>query len=177
MPDYNTLGTYQLNKWLLNKLKDLTWVNDETDLTEKVFKAYQFAGGSLLLSPFIQGAQIPDFTNIAGGPPFVVFSYSTGSGISWERKREQAAYVIWDSNTARLRVIQNYMNDLLCRFEWTAGEVNTFLGINSPFEFKYVQVTTVTSPDPALTEQGRQKGLLVAAFEYTRQLDNRGMRV
>lgn len=178
--DYSSIGTYQLNKWLLNKLKDLTWVNDSTGLQEKVFKAYQFAGGTTPLLPMIQGAQVPDFTNLTGGPPFIVFSYSTGAGVSWERKREQAAYVIWDGNTLRERVIQNYMINLLERFELTAEEINDYLfGLNAqnPFEFKYVQMTTATSPDPAITEQGRQKGLVVAAFEYTRAMDNRGMRV
>jgi hypothetical protein len=174
MIDYSSIGTYQLNKWLLSKLKDLKWT-PSGGTEENVFKAYNFTGPGL--SPLVQGAPIPDLINLSGGPPFIVFSYSTGSGVTWERKREQAAYVIWDANTARLRVIQNYMNDLLCRFEWTADEINTFLGIDSPFEFKYVQVTTATSPDPAISEQGRQKGLIVAAFEYTREMDQRGMRV
>lgn len=176
MIDYNSIGTYQLNNYLLSKLKDLKWVTG--GLEEKVFKAYTIAGGSSPVPPMSQGAQLPEHTNIAGGPPFIVFSYSTGAGVTWERKREQAAYVIWDANTARLRVIQNYMTDLLSRFEWSAEEVNDFLNTNSPspFEFKYIQVTTATSPDPAISEQGRQKGLIVAAFEYTRDMDQRGMR-
>lgn len=176
MADYNLTGTYQLNKWLLDKLKDLMWVNDVTSANEKVFKAYAFAGGSINLTPFIQGAQIPDFTNLAGGPPFVVFGYTTGAGTNWELTREQAAYVIWDSNTARLRRIQNYMKTLLERHDWTAEEVNDFIS-PSPFDFKYIQVTTATSPDPAISEQGRQKGLLVSAFEYTVDRDQRGMRL
>lgn len=178
MADYTSTGTYQLNKWLLSQLKDLEWVNDLTGVTEKVFKAYKFVDtvNGVNISPFIQGASIPDLTNIPGGPPFVVFSYSTGSGIQWELSREQVAYVIWDSNTLRLRAIHNYMKTLLERFEWTAGEVNDFIS-PSPFDFKYIQVTTATSPDPAQSEQGRQKGLLVSAFEYTRDRDQRGMRL
>jgi hypothetical protein len=179
MADYSSIGTYQLNRWLLSKLKDLTWVNDSTGNQEKVFKAYTIAGGSSPVPPMAQGAPLPEHTNLAGGPPFIVFSYSTGSGVTWERVREQAAYVIWDSNTLRLRIIQNFMVNLLNRFDWTASDVNDFLNATtpSPFDFKYVQMTTATSPDPALSEQGRQKGLVVAAFEYTRDIDQRGMRV
>jgi hypothetical protein len=178
MADYTSIGTYQLNRWLVSKLKDLTWINDVTGNQEKVFKAYTIAGGSSPVPPLVQGAPLPEHFNISGGPPIIVFSYSTGAGVSWERKREQAAYVIWDANTLRLRVIQNYMNDLLSRYEWTAEEVNDYLNSTSvsPFDFKYVQVTTATSPDPAISEQGRQKGLIVAAFEYTRAMDQRGMR-
>lgn len=176
MSDYNAVGTHELNRWLLSKLKDLQWVNDETGVTENVFKAYTISGGTVTLSPIAQGASIPSFTNLAGGPPFIVFSYSTGAGVAWERTREQAAYVIWDSNSLRLREIQNYMKALLERFDWTAEEVNDFIS-PSAFDFKYIQVTTATSPDPALTEQGRQKGLIVAAFEYTRDRDQRGMRL
>jgi hypothetical protein len=177
MSDYNLTGTYQLNKWLLSKLKDLQWVNDETGVTEKVFKAYSFASpGGVSITPFAQGGPLPALMNIAGAPPFIVFGYTTGAGVNWEITREQAAYVIWDSNTARLRRIQNYMKALLERFDWTAREVNAFLGV-SPFDFKYVQVTTATSPDPALSEEGRQKGLLVAAFEYTLDRDQSGMRL
>lgn len=179
MTDYNSIGTYELNKFLLNKLKDLEW-KPTPSTTEKVFKAYTIAGGSSPVPPLSQGAPLPEHFNITGGPPIIVFSYSTGAGVAWERKREQAAYVIWDANTARLRVIQNYMINLLERFELTAEEINDYLysiNPNNPFEFKYVQQTTATSPDPAITEQGRQKGLVVAAFEYTRNMDQRGMRV
>lgn len=178
MADYNSIGTYELNKFLMFKLKDLMWT-PAGGTPEKVFKAYTVAGGSSPVPPMSQGAPLPDQTNIAGGPPFIVFSYSTGSGIGWEVTREQAAYVIWDANTARLRVIQNYMKDLLSRFDWSAAEINDYLfSINSSnlFEFKYTQITTATSPDPAITEQGRQKGLIVSAFEYTRAMDQRGMR-
>jgi hypothetical protein len=175
MTDYNSIGTYELNTFLLSKLKDLKWT-PAGGSEEKVFKAYAVAGGSAAISPLVQGAPVPELTNLSGGPPFIVFSYSTGAGVTWERKREQAAYVIWDANTARLRVIQNYMNDLLSRFDWSASEINTFLGPTTLFDFKYVQVTTATSPDPAISEQGRQKGLIVAAFEYTRDTDQRGMR-
>lgn len=175
MTDYNSIGTYELNKFLLNKLKDLMWT-PAGGSPEKVFKAYTISGGTSPVPPLSQGAPLPEHINIAGGPPFIVFSYSSGAGVTWERKREQAAYVIWDSNTARLRVVQNYMNDLLSRFDWSASEINAFLGTTTLFDFKYVQVTTLTSPDPAISEQGRQKGLIVAAFEYTRDTDQRGMR-
>jgi hypothetical protein len=175
MTDYASIGTYQLNKWLMSKLKDLNWTNDATGNEEKVFKAYTIAGGSSTVPPLVQGAPLPEHFNISGGPPIIVFSYSTGSGVSWELQREQAAYVIWDSNTLRLRIIQNYMKDLLNRYEWTAEDVNDFL-TPSLYDFKYVQITTATSPDPAISEQGRQKGLVVAAFEYTRAMDQRGMR-
>jgi hypothetical protein len=176
MSDYNSIGTYQLNSWLMSKLKDLMWTPSGGN-EQKVFGAYTIAGGSSPVPPLVQGAPLPEHFNIAGGPPIIVFSYSTGAGVAWERKREQAAYVIWDGNTARLRVIQNYMNDLLSRFDWTASDINDYLGPTSKFDFKYVQVTTATSPDPAISEQGRQKGLIVAAFEYTRDMDQRGMRV
>jgi hypothetical protein len=175
--EYSSIGTYQVNRWLTEKFKTLMWVNDETGVEEKVFKAYSFADPSgVNIPPMVQGGPQPQWTNLAGGPPFIVFSYSTGSGVQWERKREQAAYVIWDGNTKRLRTIQNYMINLLERVDWTAMEVNDFLGAN-PFDFKYFQVTTATSPDPALSEQGRQKGVVVTAFEYTRDMTQRGMRV
>lgn len=176
MADYRSIGTYELNKFLLFKLKDLMWTPTGGS-PEKVFKAYQMSGGASVVPPLAQGAPLPAQTTIAGGPPFIVYGYSTGSGLTWERVREQAAYVIWDADSVRLAVIQNFMVDLLRRFEITAGEVNEFLGITSLYEFKYVQVTTATSPDAAITEQGRQKGLVVSAFEYTRDLDQRGMRV
>lgn len=178
MSDYKSIGTYELNRFLLSKLKDLEW-KPTPSTTEKVFKAYTMSGGTSVVPPLAQGAPQPAQINLAGGPPFIVFGYSTGAGVSWERKREQAAYVVWDADTARLAVIQNYMINLLERFDTTAEEVNDFLNATnqSLYDFKYVQVTTATSPDPAITEQGRQKGLVVAAFEYTREMDQRGMRV
>ena len=62
--EYSTIGTYQLNKWLTNKLKDLTWNRDSDGVNEKVFKKYAAAGGSVNLPFFVQGAQQPDWRTI-----------------------------------------------------------------------------------------------------------------
>lgn len=171
MSDYRTVGAHQINKWLWSKLWDF-----EYKPGEKAFAAYA-PNGSINLVPFIPTQQQPQFTNIAGGAPFVVYNYIMSSYTSdWWMCREQCAYVIYDNNEERLRAIHTYMTDLLRRMDWTAKAVNNNAATPANFDFKYVQLTSATGPDEYSEDGGRQGAMAVINYEYTVDLDpNEGM--
>lgn len=161
-----------MNKWLWTKLQNLPYKG-----------GYAFAKyaphGTIPLVPFVPSQQLPEFTDIAGGAPFIVYTYSiNNSGLQWFVRDEQVAYVIYDNDEERLRTIHTYMVDLLCRMEWTAQEINDYLqmGAGEPgtsgdlFDFKTVSVFAGNGPQPFESEGGRQGAMIVCRLSYTHDL-------
>jgi hypothetical protein len=168
MADYTAVGAHKINAWLWSLLKGF-----EYKTGEKAFGAYFDSGNSagIKIVPMIPTQQEPELVNIAGGAPFIVYNYVISSYASeWWVCREQLAYVIYDDDEERLRAIQNYMVDLLKRFDWTARSINSYLG-SSNYDFKYVQVTNAVSPDEFDTEGGRQGAMVTINYEYTVDLN------
>lgn len=179
--DYRLTGVHQVNKWLWAKLKDFVW-----DGTTKAFTVYKDSGNvnGVALVPIIPRQQIPEFTSLTDAP-FIVYNYTLSPRpTEWYLQREQAVYVIYDTNASRGRAIQNYMIDLLKRYDWTAKEVNEYIwadssSTNNGYDFKYVSVSSATSADPAQSEGGRIGAMVIINFEYTHELagqEFQGMR-
>lgn len=163
MADYKTAASHQVNKWLWTRLKDFLY-----DGTNKAFDAY--GAGKINLTPIIPAQQQPEFTNIAGGAPFIVYAYSTSSPDDYWMKSEQCSYVIYDNDEVRLRAIQNYMIDLFDRDDFVTPEVNIFLG-NSKFDFKRIGFVSATSAGGVTQEGGRQAATVVTKYQYTVAMD------
>lgn len=175
MASYSTNGAHALNAYLWTKLKTLKW-----DGTNYAFGAYGDTEGLIDAVPIIPAHQEPEFTNIAGGEPFIVYNYRTTPDSEWWVLRESNAYVIYDNNGKRCRAIMNYMIDLLKRFDWSAQDVNASLVAGSPFEFKTIWVSSSTSPQNLSDEGGRLSAIVVATYRYSVDLDGvegSGLRV
>ncbi len=175
MTDYRTMGAHQINKYLWGKLKDF-----EYKPGVKAFSAYGTGTGQKNLTPIIPTQQQPQFLDIVGGAPFLVYNYIVSSYASeWWLCREQCAYVIYDNDEERLRAIHGYMIDLLKRMDWTARDVNASPTTDVRFDFKYVQLTSASGPDEFNTEGGRTGAMVVINYEYTMDIkaDSSGLRV
>ena len=169
MANYRIEAVHQVNKWLWTLLKDLPFESTTA------FAAY--GPSKINLIPIIPGQQQPEFVNIAGGAPFIV--YGTGRSSlpqQWWHYREQCNYIIYDDNEARLRVIQNYIVDLFNRDDFVTPELNDFV-TNTIFEFKSVSFQTSTSISPAESEAGRFGASVSVKFEYTEDINQRGLRL
>ncbi len=175
MTDYRTMGAHQMNKWLWSKLQDF-----EYKPGVKAFSAYGTGTGKKNLTPIIPTQQQPQFLDIAGGAPFLVYNYIISAYASeWWLCREQCAYVIYDNDEERLRAIHGYMVDLLRRMDWTARDINSSPTTDGRFDFKYVQLTSASGPDEFSTEGGRTGAMVVVNYEYTMELktDSSGLKV
>lgn len=178
MTDYKTAGIHQINGWLWSQLKDF-----EYKTGEKAFAAYS-SGDLANTNAFVPSQQQAEFNDIAGGAPFIVYNFVISPTGHWWEKREVGAYVIYDDNIARLRAIQNYMVDLLCREDISAREVNSWLAVHdaglpngSPWDFKYIHLTGADGPDRFGQEGGRQGASISISYEFTRDLNEFGMRL
>ncbi|AVD99232.1 hypothetical protein SEA_BILLNYE_30 [Streptomyces phage BillNye] len=175
MTDYRTMGAHQINKYLWGKLKDF-----EYKAGVKAFGAYGTGTGQKNLTPIIPTQQQPQFLDIAGGAPFLVYNYIVSPyAAEWWLCREQCAYVIYDNDEERLRAIHGYMIDLLKRMDWTARDVNASSTTDKRFDFKYVQLTSASGPDEFSTEGGRTGAMVVVNYEYTMDMETNdsGLRV
>lgn len=166
--DYNVSGVHQINKWLWHVLRNERAAE---------FAAYLTTGSrSYGLVPVIPSQQMPQFTDIAGGAPFMIYNYSIEGGTQIWENRDQIGYVIYDDNEARLRRIHNYMVQLLKRMEWTAADINVYLDSiatteePNEFDFKWVQVNSAAGPQPFESEGGRHGALIMATATYTREM-------
>lgn len=177
MTDYKVTGVHQINGWLWSKLKDF-----EHKPGEKAFAAYGPSGINVV--PFIPAQQLSEFTNIAGGAPFVVYNYVINPMAEFYQKREQGAYAIYDNDVTRLRGIHLYMIDLLSRQDLTAADINRWLAVDdaglpngSPWDFGYVSLSGAVGPDEFAQEGGRQGATISINYSYTHDLDANGMRL
>lgn len=166
MSNYATLAVHQVNKWVWESLK--------RDLAAD-FAAYLTPGSPVYgMIPIVPSNQTPETNNIEGGAPFIVYSYTlTGAANEWWTQAENVAYIIYDNNEARLRRIHNYLNQLLRRLDFTATEINAFLGNNSQFDIKVLMLTGGSGPDPINSENGRQSAMLTWRVDYTLDIDGR----
>lgn len=172
MTNYKTTGVHQINQWLWNDLKTLEYGSGQ-----KVFESYLTGGAMATKTPFIPAQQQAEFTNIAGGAPFIVYNYVLSTSPEWYRKKEQAAYAIYDNDISRLRAIHLRMADLLCREDVTAQEINRWLPLNTPWDFKYISLGSSTGPDEFLQEGGRQGATITCSYEFTHDLSAAGLRI
>lgn len=170
--EYSLSGAHVLNRWVWEKLR-IDFANDfKKYLTQPTSTTPNPAYG---LVPIIPSQQLPEFTNISGGAPFMIYNYSIEGGTQVWEGRDQVGYVIYDDDEARLRRIHNYMVQLLKRMDWTAADVNSFIARSTitsfkEFDIKWVQVTNAAGPQPFESEDGRHGALIMCTVSYTRDL-------
>lgn len=169
MTKYSKSATHELNRWLWREL-----LKEFPDY----FSPYITAGNPALgLVPIIPSQQVPQFTDIIGGAPFIVYSYiKNGVAERFWMNSEQASYIIYDNNEERLRSIFNFMVELLQRVDWSAQEANDYLK-PSKFDFKSISLLSATGPEPYQSEGGRQAAMINVNISYTQDIDQTGRRL
>lgn len=183
MTDYRTTGVHYINSWLWEQLKGLEYTDYPATSVTRVFSKYYIENGTaeVPLTPIIPSQQVPEFNDISGGAPFIVYNYIMRPSTDLWGYTEQCAYVIYDDNEERLRAIFHRMIDLLRRQDWTAANINSSLtGPGSAFDFKFVNVTSATGPDQFSQEGGRQGALVTISYDFTVEQDKNhlgGLRV
>lgn len=158
MSDYRRSGVHEVNAWLWTLLQ--AW---EYKAGVKAFGAYA-PTGSLALVPIIPSQQRPEFSNIVGGAPFIIYRYTTGRSNDLTTRTERITYTIYDNDEERLVAIQNYMEDLLGRLDWSAADINS-VAVN--IDVKWTKVVFSLSPDDAKSEDGRRAATMSVICVYT----------
>lgn len=174
---YDLAGAHVLNKFVWSRL-------ESAGLLDKS----NYSG----LIPIIPTQQIPVFNEMGTQKPFIVYNYIVvGYSVALWSHTEQMTYTVYSDDETQLRRIQNFLVDLLRRFDITAQEVNDFVGApNDPgdlvnpshdtddrqFDFKFVTVIAGQGPEPFTTEKGRQSVGVTVRYNYTRDENAVSMR-
>ena len=113
--------------------------------------------------------------------PFIVYNWTIASPwVTFELQTEQAAYVIYGTNSEVVRAM-NLIVDRLRRYDWSAQDVNAYISQSGTdeakkFDYKHIHVMNATSPDAAASEGGRSAGIVMIRYEFTVPLTQTGLK-
>lgn len=132
-------------------------------------------GFDIPLIPIIPVQQIPEFNNLIGDKPYLVYTFDNVnySDTMWWVCHERLAFSIISADYNKIIQISNFMVDLFRRMDESATDINNFQN-DSKFKFFMFAVTSITSPEPFEQEGGRQMASLELDFKYSRELDSNG---
>jgi hypothetical protein len=126
--------------------------------------------------PFmIPAAQIPELETMYNNGfvelPYCVYtiSHRTEKDAPWCYKG-QTTWHFYSSDTDKLIEIENYVNDLCKREDWSAADCNDYFSKNDPTNpFNFQCITFLTSVGPAATddEGGRYMSLVIIRHDST----------
>lgn len=166
MADYNISAVGQLRLYIWDKLKEYN-ILDEND--------YIADGFDTPLIPIIPSQQIPEFNNLIGDKPYIVYTFNVGPyGDEWWVCEESVVFSIVSSDYGKIIEITQFLADILRRMDETALEINTWANQTTKFKFFSSSLTYISSPLPFDEEGGRQFGEIEFTYKYSRFLDSGG---
>lgn len=128
------------------------------------------------IPPFIPTQESQDFDNVAEGKPYIVYTYTMSSYQGeWWICPETMAMRIYSNDEEDIRILTTYLVDLFKRADWSAADINTWVfaegtSTEQKFDFKTCQVINAIGPEEYTSPDGRQAGVVVIRYEYTRLL-------
>lgn len=156
MGKWDYAAVHGMNKYLWSKLQsELGWSADNY-------------GG---LIPITTPEQQPEFN--AYDFPYIVYSYSPqGTNPLYVYEAEIQVYTVFSTSNTPIRQAVNLIRALFGQFDDSAKDVNKYISTfgttdNKSFDYKSIQVTAASGPEPALTEGGRRDGNVIVRTEYT----------
>lgn len=162
MTDYNLTGVTGLLAYLWVELQDIGWTE---------------VNGAI---PFHYAQQDPELMT---ANPFLVYNWNfVGQDVTFETIKEQAIFIVYHQDRGIVGQAVNLIANLFKRYDWSAQDVNDFIdGTSSDelkkFDYKQIKLVTANGPNPAESEGGRHEGIVSISYEYTRDLDDRGIYI
>lgn len=160
MTTYDLNAVHVYNKFLWSRLLEAGLMNES-----------DYSG----LTPIIPSQQERVFNDMTAGRPFIIYTFAMASyDVDIWANVEQVTYRIFSDDERKLRNISNFIVDLSKRFDWSASDVNSWIKTfntvdqdEKSFDFKYVQVLSMTGPEPYSEEGGRQSASVTVRISYT----------
>lgn len=166
MEIYLSNGVTALNAYLWERLQVLN------HLGSPVFELF-LSGQYGNVVPIFPSKQPPEITGIEGGPTFLVFDYRVvSSNAMWWVSEEQVVYTIFGGDEAQLRVVSNYMIDLLGREDWSAADANT---VATGVDFKCIYVSSTSGLLAPVQEGGQWSTTVSVKYDFTYERDTHGL--
>jgi hypothetical protein len=164
--DYSKLAVYDINAYLWQKIQDAGLLNKNDYYVDNL---------SSYLVPIIPAQQIPEFNNLLPGKPYIVYDYVIKpSGQYWYVTEEVITYTILSQNYDQLNKILNFINDTFRRYDNVAREIDAYYAENSAFDFHYIYIDGIVSPQHFQNEGGFMIAEADIGVSYARKTDTNG---
>lgn len=165
--NYSKSASFEIRSFLWEKLKEYNLL-DEND--------YIADGFTNPLIPIIPSQQVPEFNNLIGDKPYIVYDIAVENyePDAWWVCQESMLFSIVSTDYLKIFSITNAMIDLFRRMDDSAKDLNIFLGVDDTFKFYNLTVNMASAPSPFEEEGGRQIGQIEIMYRYSRNLDSGG---
>jgi hypothetical protein len=141
-----------------------------------ILSAYEYIadGFTAPLVPIIPTQQVPEFNNLMGNKPYIIYDYDIASyDEQWWICEERLVFTIVASDFQKIIEITQFMIDLFRRMDETATDINAWQDLStSKFKFFTFTLSGAQSPTPYEEEGGRQMGEVTVTYKYSRELDS-----
>ena len=127
------------------------------------------------LVPIIPVQQVPEFNNLVGNSPYIIYSYDTMSySDEWWICEESITFNIVSNEFSKIIEISQFLIDLFRRMDSTAVDINAWQLSTSKFRFYTFSLANASSPVPYVEEGGRVMSQVEISYKYSRVLDSNG---
>lgn len=152
---FEKLAVHEVNKWLWAQLQEL-------GVMTNVYNGMQ---------PIIPGQQMPEFTNMYSGRPFIVYQYWPARTAEWWIKKDTIRYDIYTESEEKSRKIFHAMLALFERTDDAPDEIAAWSS-DPNIEVKTIKVLSAQSSEPLQHEGGRTRTRLFIEVGYTQEIDS-----
>jgi hypothetical protein len=166
MANYNIHPVYDINAYLWKKILDNQILNTNDYLAD---------GFTNYLIPIVPAQQIPEFNNLLPGQTYLIYDYEEmPAQENWWISNQIITYSIVSPNNDKINQIVAMIKDVFRRFDDSAKDVNSYSGKSGYYDFHYINVDSVLSPQHFSNEGGFMMGEIKLHISYTRKLDSSG---
>ncbi|NDB81487.1 MAG: hypothetical protein EB127_01870 [Alphaproteobacteria bacterium] len=129
-------------------------------------------GFDIPLVPIIPSQQVPEFNNLLPGKPYIYYEFEVlPSKENWWITEEMMTLYIVSSDYDFINRVNNFLLDLMRKYDRTARRINEYFKEANSFKFYYVRIESIQSPLPFESEGGLLGGVLELNYSYSRITD------
>jgi len=166
MADYTKLPIFDINAYI--------WENIKKDgiLDKNDYYADELTD---IIVPIVPAQQIPEFNNLLPGQTYLIYDYEEKPTMeNWWISEVIATYYIVSPNYDKINQIMDYFKDNFRRYDDSAKDLNNWSGNSGVYNFHYIYVDSITSPQHFASEGGFMMGEIQICISYARNLDQNG---
>ena len=124
------------------------------------------------LIPIIPTQQIPEFTNLLPGVPYITYDLSSRPyQQNWWISEEILILNIISTDALQIHSIINLLIDLFRRFDKSATDMNLYKELSSNFNYHYFMIENAASTQSFDNEGGFMVGEVSIMYGYSRNIN------
>lgn len=165
--DYTKTASEIIRNFLWSELKTYNLLNPNDYIAD---------GFDIPLVPIIPAQQVPEFNNLIGDNPYIVYDVQVDSyePDQWWTCQENIMFSIISTDYMKIVSITNAIIDIFRRMDDSAKTINTWQQYPLLFKFYNFSINSASYPTPFTEEGGRQIGQIEVVYRYSRDLDANG---